>query len=90
MEITRAAGEAAQEESYPKIEARAGKTSRRYAASISLGETGFFELNHQASADMYVDTTKCARSSGGTGTSARFRFCSSSFNARETIPAKTE
>jgi len=46
MEIPACGGRGPRGQTYPKIEARAGNTSRRYAASISLGETGFFEINH--------------------------------------------
>jgi hypothetical protein len=44
--------------SYPKIEARLGKTRCRKATSISLAETGFLEFSHQTSSEMYVDTIK--------------------------------
>src|SRR5260370_41605041 len=75
---------------YPKIDMRQGKTSWRYATSISLGEMGFLEFSHHVSTEMYVDTRKWLKSSGETGTLPRFRLRSSSFSSRPTIPAKTE
>src|SRR5258707_3049581 len=76
--------------SYPKIDVRQGKTSWRYATSISLGEMGFLEFSHHVSTEMYVDTRKWLKSSGETGTLPHFRPRSSSFSSRQTIPAKTE
>src|SRR5713226_6957176 len=75
---------------YPKIDVRQGKTSWRYAPSMSLGETGFFEFSHHVSTEMYVDTRKWLKSSGETGRWPRFRLRSSSCSSRQTIPAKTE
>jgi len=57
----------------PKIEAKQGKTSCRYPASICFGPSAFLEVIHQFNVEMKVQTRKWVSSSVDTGDFPCFR-----------------